>query len=178
MKLQDFLHYYIGCKIEKYPDALDYPTIKGIEGDRVMVSQYQFKTPHADGIFTRPEMYQYVGFVRPILRRLSDVSTGEAIAIASMAMFDKLPGYPISDYTVRKESIGPYPPSACRVAINNDWYDMEIAIGFNTGNIWYTKGEHRVFNQPIIFHTLLQSQFDLFGLIDAGLAIDAKTLTL
>jgi hypothetical protein len=156
--------------------ALDYPTLKGIHGDRVMISEYRYKTPNCDGIFTRPEMYHYVGFVKPILRRLEDISNNEAIAIAAMAMFDKMPGYPISDYAVSKRGMGQYPATACQVAINNDWWDMEITIGFNTGNIWYSKGEQRVFNQPIIFHTLLQQHFDLFGLIDAGLAVDEKAI--
>lgn len=155
MKLQDYLHYYIGC---------DYWTDNS-EGE-VNAETIRYIKPMIDKGYN----------VRLQLRRLSDISNNEAIAIASMAMFDKMPGYPISDYMVSKRGMGQYPATACQIAINNDWWDLEIAIGFNTGNIWYCKGDLRVFNQPIIFHTLLTQHFDLFGLIDAGLAIDAKTI--
>lgn len=74
MKLQDYIAYYIGCKVNKDSDTLDYPVIKGIHGDRVMISEYRYKTPNCDKIFTRPEMYHFADFVKPILRRLEDMT--------------------------------------------------------------------------------------------------------
>jgi hypothetical protein len=156
MKLQDVLHYYIGCK---------------------MLYSSHHEPQNEPYVLTFENIKEAIEFAdRPILRRLSDLTDAEAITIASMAFFDRDAGYPVRDYTTRRQPMGNYPPSACQVAINNDWHDMEIVIGFNTGNIWYSKGEHRVFNQPKIFHYLLSQHFDLFNLIDNGLAIDAKTI--
>jgi hypothetical protein len=166
MKLQDYIKYYIGCNVITTDDN-ERAELVGVSDDNahlVHEGTGNYGTCDVTG-------------VKLVLRRLEDMTEEEAITIATMAMFDKPAGYPIKDYTVRRLPLGNYPPSACQVAINNDWYEMEIAIGFNTGNIWFTKFEQRVFNQPAIFHYLLTQHFDLFGLIDAGLAVDQKTIT-
>lgn len=49
------------------------------------------------------------------------------------------------------------------------------------GVIWQSQGSRSeifyLFGPPAGYHYLLTHHFDLFGLIDAGLAVDAKTLT-
>lgn len=171
MKLQDYAQYYIGAPCLNTWFAPDHDAYDA----GWKLTGFQSTSVRPFGLENETDK-TWTESIMPLLRRLEDMTEEEAIAIATMAMFDKSLGYPVSDYTVRRQPMGNYPPSACRVAINNDWYDMEIAIGFNSGNIWYTKGEQRVFNQPAIFHTLLQYHFDLFGLIPANLAIDIKTL--
>lgn len=80
-KLQDYLHYYIGCKVQKDSFALDYPTIEGVHGDTVIISKYPYRTPNCDKIFTRPRIWHSISFVKPILRRLDDISDGEWVEI-------------------------------------------------------------------------------------------------
>lgn len=176
MELKDFLHYYIGCRVDKDPMALDYPTIKGIHGDRVMISEYRYKTPHADGVFTRPEMYQYSGFVKPLLRRLEDMTEEEALHLAGI----------YSGAEKIKQTTG---------TVSNFFYFFcEFKYGekgvselmvMHNGEAWYQsyfdkrpkrgKG-HNIINQFAAAHYLLSKGFDIFGLISAGLAIDAKTV--
>lgn len=128
MKLQDYIHYYIGCKINKDIDALEYPTIKGIHGDRVIVSEYKYRTPDCKDCFTRPQMYQCIGFIKPILRRLEDMTEEENVEI------------------------------------------------FGSDVHWYKPFDSTDACDVQQWQKLLQKSFDLFGLIDAGLAIDAKTI--
>lgn len=181
MQLQDYLHYYIGCKVEKDSDALDYPTIKGIHGDRVMISEYRYKTPHCDGVFARPEMYQYIGFIKPILRRLEDMTEEEAIKVHREAT--KTPFLPADkdeyDVTYIKDK-----GDICSIQV----VDLRMPKMYTNINVEgdvlvyiHEQNEEpkiceRVANQHHITHYLLRQGFDLFGLISAGLAIDAKTL--
>jgi hypothetical protein len=59
-----------------------------------------------------------------------------------------------------------------------DWVGNEISV-YNTLVGRTTDGVHSVlipYNTPQSFHWLLKQDFDLFGLIDAGLALDSKTI--
>ncbi len=80
-KLQDYLHYYIGCKVQKDSFALDYPTIEGVHGDTVIISKYPYRTPNCDKTFIRPRIWHSISFVKPILRRLEDISNDEWLEI-------------------------------------------------------------------------------------------------
>lgn len=186
MKLQDYINYYIGCKVEKDSGALDYPTIKGIHGDRVMISEYRYKTPHCDGVFTRPEMYQSIGSRKPILRRLEDMTEEKMIGLLqSMVPADMEDKPTDEDYDLE-------------MFYNDDglMVDADIAVGANftcgcfDGQIGVKKcgsiilfdedkdvTRDMLINAPLAFHYLLTHHFDLFGLIDAGLAVDTKTIT-
>lgn len=184
-KLQDYFHYYLGCRVDKDSDALDYPTIKGFHGDRVMISEYRYKTPNCDKVFTRPEIYHFVGFIKPILRRLEDMTDKEMIGLLqSMTPADMEDKPTDEDYDLE-------------MFYNDDglMVDGDIAVGANyrcrcfEGQIGIKKcgtiilfdevkdiTRDELTNTPMAFHYLLKQSFDLFGLIDAGLAIDAKTL--
>jgi len=54
--------------------------------------------------------------------------------------------------------------------ITHNEYAVHWQYQGSRSEIWF------LFGPPAGFHYLLQQHFDLFGLIDAGLAIDAKTL--
>jgi hypothetical protein len=166
MKLKDYLHYYLYGKI--WEAGVTTCTLMGI-GD----SYYTIKTKQGT-MLTLSNQAE----IKLVLRKLEDMAEAEALHIGKLAFFDRDMKYPDSDYKMKKTGITIELPSAYAVSINNDWFEKEIRIGFNTGNIWYSGGEsnERVNNQPQIFHYLLTQHFDLFNLIDAGLAIDAKTI--
>lgn len=163
MKLQDYLHYYLGCPCIYYM-ADDDPAGYHAALDYDLIKNWLANQEETD--------------IKLQLRQLEDMTEEEAIAIARLCFFDRDKGYPDRDFKARKTSIGTILPSAYEVRIDNDWYDEVIKIGFNTGNIWRCNGstEH-LHNQSKVFHYLLQQHFDLFGLIPAGLAIDIKTTT-
>jgi hypothetical protein len=59
-----------------------------------------------------------------------------------------------------------------------DWEGHELSV-YNTLLGKTTDGVHSViihYDTPESFHWLLKQGFDLFGLIDAGMALDSKTL--
>lgn len=154
MKLQDYLHYYLGCNMT-HKNNLGASYILHFDVLQIAIS-------HGD---------------MPVLRRLNDMTELEAIRIGRLCFFDRDNGYPDSDFKARKVGISTETPSVYEVSISNDWYDEVIKIGFNTGNIWRCNGSReRLYNQPSVFHYLLTQHFDLFNLIDNGLAVDAKTL--
>jgi hypothetical protein len=169
MKLQDYAHYYLGCKVAKDSDALDYPILKGIHGDRVMVSEYRYKTPNCDGVFTRPEMYHYVGFVKPILRRLQDMTRDEMRAIWMIIFSREFRENGRIEWHEKETH------SSCKRWCMISGVER-VGIELN-GNVWADSGlSNYKFNPHLITHYLLTQHFDLFGLIDTGLAIDAQTI--
>ena len=56
--------------------------------------------------------------------------------------------------------------------------DAESFLGdwWNKYDEWYVKTKYFIFGKPAAWLKLLSWGFDLFGLIDSGLAIDAATL--
>jgi hypothetical protein len=65
-----------------------------------------------------------------------------------------------------------------RIGINNDWYANELTFGCSNGSIWNAQ-DTLPCNTKIkasVFAYLISKHFDLFGLIEAGLAIDKTTL--
>lgn len=163
MKLKDYIHYYIGCPCIYYmadDDPEGYHMILGYDTIKNWLSNQE----ETD--------------IKPILRRLADMTDEEAMHIGKLAFFDRDMKYPDTDYKVKKVGITIELPSAYSVSINNDWYEKELRIGFNTGNLWRVgnDAQERNYNQPEIFHYLLRQHFDLFNLIDNQLAIDSKTI--
>jgi hypothetical protein len=167
MELKDYLHYYLGCNVITTDDNEEAELV-GVSDDNahiVHMGTGSYGTCSIEG-------------VKPILRRLEDMTEEEALHIGKLAMFDRDMNYPDSDFKVEKTWAAIEVPTTYSVRISNDWFEKEIRIGFNTGNIWYANNEinERIFNQPVIFHYLLRQHFDLFGLIPVGLALDAKTI--
>ena len=116
MKLQDYIHYYIGCQV-LLPDN-SRGKLFGISGAKVEVHLEK-------GYFAA-----LIAHVKPILRKLGDYE-------------------------------------------GNELNEYNSLVGRRTD------GVHSVvihYDTPATFNWLLKKGFDLFGLIDAGLAIDSKTL--
>lgn len=165
MKLIDYLHYYLGC---------DYWT-NNSQGN------LNAKTlPDVIGMCERGKGVQLH------LRRLEDMTEKEMIGLLQSMLPADMEDKPTED------------DYSLEMFYNDDglMVDNDIAVGANyscrcyegqigvklcgtiilfdeTGDVTRDK----LTNTPKAFHYLLQNHFDLFGLIDAGLAIDAKTIT-
>lgn len=168
MKLQDYIHYYIGCKVENYDIyGLELPTLKGVRGDQVILSEYKCRTEDCKDYLIAAESYEFAGVAKPILRRLESLTRDEMKDIWQL-IFGR-----------------PFPDSG-----NIIWFDKEdrrsckrwvmmsgverVGIELN-GNVWADSDlSHHKFTPGLVTHYLLTKHFDLFVLIDAGLAIEAK----
>lgn len=179
MKLKDYLHYYIysGVGVYVFPDE----TITN-----GFLAKY--KEDYPDGVYNPLlTLENYAKFLndgyKPILRPLEDMTEEEMVNLLtdlfpfdmedkptadefSMEMFYNDDGLMVDGDV----SVGANYTCRC--------YEGQIAIK-QCGTICFFdeagNQEHGI-NVPKAYHYLLSKHFDLFGLIDAGLAIDAKTL--
>jgi hypothetical protein len=151
MKLQDYLHYYLHGKI--WEAGVMTCTLIGI-GD----SYYTIKTKQGT-LLTLSNRAN----IKLVLRRLEDMMADEAIELASLVVH-------------KDEYIN------VSIYRHNYTNDLMVQWGLLTQSqraddveyFFNATGERSWSGSQ--FHYLLQQGFDLFGLIDAGLAIDAKTL--
>lgn len=158
MKLIGYIHYYIGCPCifytadddpAGYHTTIDYDTIKNWLANQEETD------------------------LKPLLRRLEDMTEDEAAYLALI-------------YSGAKK-VSPMK------GIASNWHyffcyfsedqEGEVLVIDATGCAWYAHyfdksqpGHRNIVDEHKAFHYLLQNHFDLFGLIDAGLAIDAKTI--
>ncbi len=103
---------------------------------------------------------------------LKDIEVA-GVEVAEEVFFNHIE-YPLSDFRLKLVGDGKNP----RISINNDWYSESLTFGSKSGRIWsIEQPAQNVKIPPTVFLYLLSKQFDLFGLIDAGEAIDAATLT-
>lgn len=167
MKLQDYLHYYMGCKVMAAPYGGQ--NKKYEEGKLVGINIH-------DVAHVKLNSWQSVAdisitCVKPILRRFEDITKEQMKAIWGL-IFDR----PFNENGridwFEKETF-----SACKRWIM--WSGVErVGIELN-GKVWADSDLHNYkYNPHVVTHYLLQQQFDLFGLIDAGLAVDIKTTAL
>lgn len=161
MKLQDYIHYYIGakCTVVRY-DKQEYEDIVCYG----LLSDYQRRdAKRSDHIF----------MIKPVLNRLKDLTLTELEALALIYS-----GAKRVNKTQGVASNWHY--FICHF---NDDKDCELLVIGSDGCAWYRHyfdktepGSRNIVNEHEAFHFLLQRQYDLFGLIDAGFAIDAKTV--
>lgn len=133
MNIKDYLKYYYGGP------ALEAVIVPGQElsfSDCTINSRTLFNIDK--GLF----------IVKPILRRLEDMTEDEAIELLGITV-------PYATYHSKDHS-GLY------------W----SGAGVSSAHLSFSYGD------PRSFHYLLSRGFDLFGLINAGLAIDSKTVTI
>jgi hypothetical protein len=171
MKLQDYIHYYHGCDF--IANGMRYKVAcidKRIKGTRF--------NPFGREVWNDFELHK----IKPILRRLADMTEEEAVRVHREAT--KTPFLPADkdeyDVTYIKDK-----GEVCSIqVVDLRMPKMHTNINIE-GDVLVYIHEHneepkiceRVANQHHITHYLLTQHFDLFGLIDAGLAIDEKTLT-
>jgi hypothetical protein len=161
MELKDYLHYYLYGKI--WEAGVSVCTLIGI-GD----SYYTIKTKQGN-LLTLSNQAE----IKLVLRQTKDLTEAEAAELAVI-------------YSGAK-TVSPMK------GIASNWHyffcyfgddsEGEVIVIDATGCGWYAHyfdkgqpGHRNIVNEHQAFHYLLRQQFDLFGLIPAGHALDAKTL--
>lgn len=152
MNLIDYLHYYIGC---------DYWT-NNSQGNL--------------NIKTLPDVIDMIKRDKGVqlhLRRLADMTEDDAKQLALI--------YSGAKSVERTKGVADnWHYYFCYFSENEEG---ELLIIAADGCAWYAHyfdknqpGHRNIVDEHKAFHYLLQNHFDLFGLIDAGLAIDTKTI--
>lgn len=178
MKLIDYAHYYIGCRCLNTwftPDHDGYNAGWKLEGFHASRARpYGLENEHD---------ITWTDSVKLILNRLEDLTQDEIIgllqAMIPIAMDDK----PLDEeyiLEVFKNDGGNLVNSDVVIGANYNirCFDGTISIK-NCGTICFydeAGDEQEGVNMPSAYRYLLQRHYDVFGLIDAGLAVDAKTL--
>lgn len=171
MKLKDYLHYYLYGKI--YEVGVGTCQLIGI-GD----CYYTIKTKQGT-LLTLSDRAN----IKLVLHRLEDMTEEEMVGLFQSMVPDDMEDKPTNDeYTINvfrgdggnlvDESVAVGAEYSCRC------YEGQLTIK-KCGTICaYDEAgdEEEIVNAPRAFHYLLTHHFDLFGLIDAGLAVDGGKL--
>jgi hypothetical protein len=164
--IEDYLHFYVGRQAQVQrdlsPDALP-PVIETINYKMLGDIWYH-------GVeFIKPWQ------IKPILRKLSSMTEEEW-----EIMFD-LPGMSLGA-TNMEIWMKQFEQFECRpkAGFGKKWREQNPGVVVPTEKVCVTDGLKWEFYtySPSAFNYLLKQGFDLFGLIDSGLAIDAATLNL
>lgn len=157
--IKDFLHLYLGCEVENYP----YKKYEGIEtqpkrmiGLLVGVIGEYAHIQNKD-VFGKDWdiIKEPIADVKPLLRPLSSMTEEEAIELVKLSEWESYGDHPhIRNYKTYKN--------------NFDHLVVSWGEGLREKNIPENK---KVF-APNEFQFLLSKHFDLFNLIESGLAID------
>lgn len=106
------------------------------------------------------------------VERLLDISEADAVAVFQLER-NRNPELGGHDFDLRKEKYG-------WTITRLDILQEHLMVGTRGEIYWVVDVPKQHIqsanNVPLIFHYLFSKGFDLFGLIDAGLAIDAKTI--
>lgn len=152
-QLKDYLHFYLGCQIDT---GTGYVTLTAVQKEVIPCTN--FRVIVLNGNVTHELMWS--DRCKIVLRKLESMTEEEAEDLARL------------------------------VTPKFRWEDIRILevkpteIHFMDGSKWYGDGVEE-FNDcyisliefaPACFHYLLSRGLDLFGLIDAGLAINKATL--
>lgn len=166
MKLQDYIQYYVGCRVIIDPGTTKEETgrLMGVCSVPNSINQiyYHIVTDQMaveeDEDFCMPynDDADEPARIKPILRKLESLTEEQ---VKHLIGWDKLQElYVDVSYELSKKWI------AVNYSIDagdEGVYNQRYVVDFN------------VFT-PTHFHYLLRQHFDLFGLIDAGLAVDAN----
>lgn len=152
-QLKDYLHLYLGCTVEIDDSHVG-------KGGLIKSARKGTFLGFADGnrISCRigfragPEGRVSVFFIKPILRPLNTITPFEAAELVEL-----------------------HCPNAKSIKINGTEIEFTVTTESEVERTCYID---LGYGDPVAFKYLLSKHFDLFGLIDAGLAIDATTLTL
>lgn len=170
--IKDCLHYYLGCEVEYYnyiSNAWCIGILRGVTDD------YAWIKDDGNGC--------HFSDLKPILRPLSDMSEEEAGWVYNYSfqfgLTTQLGNY--FDYDIRKIMNEDKVASLDIRRIDRPHHSVNIlmdgtSIVFNDEEMnEKPKFCWRCMNGAIQFHYLLSKHFDIFGLIEEGLAID-KTI--
>lgn len=159
MKLQDYIQYYLGCECTTSLNGY-MATLLGVDRHYDM----PLKITQEIGIF-------HVKYeeVKPILRRLEEISGMELRDIYRLIFKREFPA--TGNIVFRKDTSLSSDPRWV-LSTGCDRVGVEVS-----GHVWADCDLHHYkFNQHEVTRLLLNKRFDLFGLIDAGLAIDKATI--
>jgi hypothetical protein len=184
MKLIDYLPYYVGCDVIIDPGTKKEDRGRLLGGNFIPNSinqvYYDIQTAemrdNEDEDFAMPYNDDADGPARilPLLRLLEDMTEEETTHLALI--------YSGAKSVERTKGVA------------NNWHyyfcyfnedeEGEVLIIAGDACAWYAHyfdksqpGHRNIVNEHKAFHYLLRQHFDLFGLIDAGLAVDQKTIT-
>lgn len=168
MKLQDYLHYYYNGQC--------------LEAIKVPGQELRFDTAM---VTTRTLFNVQAGLseVKLVLRRLEDMTEDEMIELFQSMVPDDMEDKPAND----EFAVNVFRGDGGNLVDENVAIGAEYSCRCFEGQLTIKKcgticaydeagDEEELVNAPRAYHYLLQQSFDLFGLIDAGLAIDLKTL--
>lgn len=176
-EIKDYLHLYLGCEcvVEQDLEMEGFET-RTLTTASILGKKNQFLTLIGGSSVQKPFAAEEI---KPILRPLSDMTEEEMIGLLQSMVPQDMETKPTDeDYDLEM--------------FRNDeglMVDGDVAVGANITCICYVgqiaireSGDidmfdedgkpERVINQPAGFHYLLSKHFDLFGLIESGLAID------
>lgn len=155
-KIENYLHLYLGCGVMgDYDGSPRRGYLTGISGVAEEQAQIQFFEEDGFNVCEEPEYNQFVE-VKLILRPLSDIKEDEAreYAMLYMKIMDK--DAPVS-ISIKDGNV--------RILIGAEEYNCAILWPLNNYG-----------QKPESLRYLLSKHFDLFGLIESGLAIDSTKL--
>lgn len=178
-KIEDYLHFYLGCEVKTDTGKL---TLTGIHIDKWSRIE---KAVVLNGNVTHTIAFEYI---KPILRQLSDMTEEEANLFAWLCLDSE---HHLDDETkVSRDEIDTdlhkndnatmldgdieiYIEVSCRC------YEGAVVIRKDGSiTLWNNEDEadERIDGMAFKIKYLLSKHFDLFGLIEFGLAIDKTTL--
>lgn len=153
--IKDYLPFYLGCEVMH----------RNEKGRLEAVSK---RMNVWDGFISFGDFGSWyaVNEIKPILRPLSDMTDEEAKACYKINPYSKAEW--LIQSVIVKENIKGYQPNIVQI----NWAGKEGSTGYASGTdyIYFNKLSAEQFS------FLLSKHFDLFGLIEAGLAIDTTTL--
>lgn len=170
MLLKDVIHYYIGQECQT-PEGV--AAIRSVgqwhPGDDVFVHFNKYSTI-SGGKYYNLSKHE----IRPILRRIEDLTEDEARQIADMIYRDIFnePGQFLHIQQVTTDN-----SDATGFTMEDVYGDaIGLTIDASRGIEFSNKGDMMNVRQFDVTHYLLSIGIDLFGLIDSGQAIDRKKL--
>ena len=173
-ELKDYLHLYLGCEAQLFwrreDDTLEFErvgTLESIRPENKDTNGLVFKCKTDRGNFIS---YAYAfNDVKLILRSLSDMTEEEAIEICKIYAPFPFTGNRLKHWAVDRSNFKEY--QYLKVYNKNNQYEFQIDCKecclemYNDGELCES------YNQAYYIKYLLSKHFDLFGLIEAGLAI-------
>lgn len=161
--IKDYLHLYIGCDVLR-PDGRTILKLYGIQGALAI---------HAEG---SELTYSSLHACKPILRMLSDMTQQEATLIAEM-IYESIYG----SREAGLEFVNMVEPesddSAGFIFEDGERDRIGLTIEVTRGIEFSVNGTKVMVRQFDLLPNLLSCGFDLFGLIESGLAIDKTKIT-
>lgn len=170
-KIEDYLKHYIGCKVST-PDGV--ATLIGIPGDPIL--SYRIVNVHfgrmvktknsCDGGYDKTRNYGsylvHAEHLVPISSTMNDMDEinlpgGIKLLLRPLSSMTEWDAIPIKRILFHNHGVG-----TIKEVIANDWYLNHIGV--------------RSLQSFEITKYLLSEGFDIFGLIDSGLALDATKI--